>query len=232
MGGDGVAISTAEAASALRWWMESGVDSLVQEEPRNWLHAGAKSALAEVPPPPRQLPEDLTAFREWLAGAEGPLAAAAAKAVLPVGAEAAEIMLLAEMPTREDAAAGQPIGGEAWQLTQRMLAAITIPADRAYFANLSCFQAVGLRPSREQVEQCAEAARRHVALAKPKRLLLLGDAPARALLGKPLVEARGHIHLVEGVRTVATFHPRLLLSHPSQKAQAWADLLLLMEDKK
>jgi uracil-DNA glycosylase len=68
-------------------------------------------------------------------------------------------------------------------------------------------------------------------LARPKRLLLLGDGPCRALLGQPLLAARGHVHKVEGVRTVATFHPRSLLQRPSDKAKAWADLLLLMEDE-
>ena len=48
--------------------------------------------------------------------------------------------------------------------------------------------------------------------------------------GKPLVEARGHAHVVEGVRAVATFHPRFLLTRPSEKARAWSDLLLLMEE--
>ena len=58
-----------------------------------------------------------------------------------------------------------------------------------------------------------------------------GDGPARALLGKPLPEARGHVHKIEGVRTVATFHPRSLINQPSNKARAWKDLLLLMEDE-
>jgi DNA polymerase len=35
---------------------------------------------------------------------------------------------------------------------------------------------------------------------------------------------------VEGVRTVATFHPRMLLERSSDKARAWSDLLLLMEE--
>ena len=34
------------------------------------------------------------------------------RGVLPHGAEAAPIMLIAEMPACEDAAAGRPIGGE------------------------------------------------------------------------------------------------------------------------
>ena len=80
-------------------------------------------------------------------------------------------------------------------------------------------------------EACAEIARKHIALVKPKRLLLLGDGPALALIGKPLVQARGHVHKIEGVRSVATFHPRALINQPSNKSLAWKDLLLLMEDQ-
>ena len=80
-------------------------------------------------------------------------------------------------------------------------------------------------------EACGEIARRHIALAKPKRLLLFGDGPAQAVLGKPLLQARGHVHKVAGVRTVATFHPRQLINRPSNKSLAWKDLLLLMEDE-
>jgi len=51
------------------------------------------------------------------------------------------------------------------------------------------------------------------------------------LLGEPLPSARGRIHKVEGVRTIATFHPRWLLQRPGDKALAWRDLLLLMEEE-
>ena len=61
--------------------------------------------------------------------------------------------------------------------------------------------------------------------------VLLGDGPCKALLGQPLLAARGHVHKIEGARTVATFHPRMLIKRPGDKAQAWADLLLLMEDE-
>ena len=79
-------------------------------------------------------------------------------------------------------------------------------------------------------ELCIEIARRHIRLASPKRLLLLGDGPCQALLGKPLASARGTVHKVEGVRTVATFHPRHLIHRPLDKSLAWKDLLLLMEE--
>jgi DNA polymerase len=140
-------------------------------------------------------------------------------------------MLLSDSPALEDVAAGQPIGGEAWKLTERMLAAIGIKADQAYSASLSCFHSPGARMSPADRDACAEIARRHIALAKPKRLLLLGDGPSQALLGKPLPLARGHVHKVEGVRTVVTFHPRHLVKRPLDKSQAWKDLLLLTEDE-
>ena len=110
--------------------------------------------------------------------------------------------------------AGQPIGGPAWELAKKMLAAINISAEDAYSASLSCFNSPGVRMTKEQREACAEIARKHIALARPKRLLLLGDGPAQALLGKPLAQARGHVHKIEGVRAVATFHPRQLIQNP------------------
>lgn len=231
MGGDQLDSGRAEAASALRWWLESGVDVIVQEEPRNWLAPAKPTAAPQVDSPAISiLPDTLEGFRGWLATPEAPLGSTRSKAILPLGAQGAEVMLLAETPGREEAAAGLPIAGDAWELMQRMLAAIGFTSEQAYCANLACFNAPGTKLGSQQLTQCADVARRHVALARPKRLLLLGDAPSRALLDKPLLEARGHVHSVEGVRTVVTFHPRFLLTRPSEKARAWSDLLLLMEE--
>lgn len=229
MGGTGTAIGTREAASALRWWLETGVDVAIQENPRNWFE---RAKTPEIPQPeaPAPLPESLDAFREWLSSSpDAPLASARSRTVLPQGAQGAEVMILSEPPGRDELASGQPIGGPAAELMQRMLEAIGM-AEQAYLANLACFHSPGTRLSSEQMDQCASAARRHVELARPKRLLLLGDAPSRALLGKPLLQARSHVHKIEGVRTVATFHPRQLLKRPSDKALAWKDLLLLIEE--
>jgi uracil-DNA glycosylase family 4 len=237
MGGEHDRLTAAEAASVIGWWIEAGVDVAIQEQPRAWL--GAPAAVTSVEPhtlaapePTQELPASLEAFRHWLGETPSlPLAKPNARRALPIGIEAAEVMLLADMPTPEDVAEGQPIAGPAWELTQRMLAAIGFDSDQAYVSGLTCFHSPGTRLSGDDLEACATLARRHVALAKPKRLLLLGDAPCRALLGKPLTAARGHIHKVEGVRAVATFHPRFLLDRPSNKALAWRDLLLLMEEE-
>lgn len=237
VGGDLDKIGIAEARSALAWWLEAGVDVAVQEEPRDWLRQAPPPSKRAADTPPQQnlvqpSQETLAELKNWLASSvQLPLAGPGAKRVLPHGPEDAAIMLLTDAPSLEDAAAGQPIGGESWKLAQRMLAAIGIKADEAYSASLSCFHTPGARMSPADREACTEIARRHIALAKPKRLLLLGDGPAQALLGKPLPQARGHVHKVEGVRTVTTFHPRHLINRPLDKSLAWKDLLLLMEEE-
>jgi uracil-DNA glycosylase family 4 len=236
MGGEDVQIGIAEARSALAWWLDAGVDMLVQEEPRDWLKAPpprAQPIVAEAPPnvvEPSH--ETLADLQDWLSSSmQLPLASATAKRILPHGPENAAIMLLSDAPTFEDSAAGQPIGGEAWELAKRMLAAIGIPVEHAYSASLSCLHLPGTKMSPADRAACAEIARKHIRLVRPKRLLLLGDGPAQALIGKPIAQARGHVHKIEGVRTVATFHPRSMINQPSNKSLAWKDLLLLMENE-
>jgi uracil-DNA glycosylase len=229
-------MDAAVAASALRWWLESGVDVAVSDRPASWLQLPANSPAApEIAPaqttsatePPHTLP----LFRDWLANAAPPPArAAAARRVLPLGEQGAPLMILADAPGADEAKASSPVAGEALALTERMMAAIGLPMSSVYLANISCFHSPGSRLGGDELAQCAEIARRHVALVAPRRLLLLGDGPCTALLRKTVHDARGHVQKVEGVRTVATYHPRLLISRQQLKAEAWKDLLLLMED--
>jgi DNA polymerase len=237
VGGELDTIGFAEARSALGWWLDAGVDVALQEEPRNWLKPAPprpQARAGSAPPPNVTQPshETLAELQDWLAtSAHLPLASATARRILPHGPENAAVMLLSDAPVLEDYTDGQPIGGEAWELAVRMLAAIGIKPEEAYSASLSPIHAPGARLTNRDREDYAEIARRHIALAHPRRLLLFGDGPAQALLGKRLIDARGHIHKVEGVRTVTTFHPRHLIKRPLDKSLAWQDLLLLMEDE-
>jgi uracil-DNA glycosylase family 4 len=231
VGGDLDTIGIAEARSALAWWLEAGVDCAIQEEARDWLKPRPARTLDidNVPAPSPPTHQTLDQFHQWLATSDHlPMADRATRRVLPQGKEQAQVMLLVDAP---EAANGAPISGQTWELSRRMLAAIKIPESQAYIASLSCFHAPGARMTQSERDACAEIARPHIALAKPNRLILLGDGPSLALLGKRVIEARGHVHHVEGVRTVATFAPAHLIKQPSNKRLAWQDLLLLMEDE-
>jgi uracil-DNA glycosylase len=219
--------------SLIGWWLDAGVDAPVAEAPRDWLRRLEASVpvASLVAQTTTERPDSLEAFQNWLVtGNNLPMDRPGAVRVAPHGGENAKVMLLSDLPGREDAADGRPIGGEAWALTIKMLAAIGLAPDEAYVASLSCFHTPGGRLNGE-LDACAAIARDHVRLAKPGRLILFGDVPARALLGEPLAKARGRVHRIEGIRTVATFHPRWLLQRPSDKALAWRDLLLLMSEQ-
>jgi DNA polymerase len=225
------AIDRDAVESLINWWHEAGVDAAVGECPRDWLRRGdAPIPLAKTLVEPVEKPENLAGFQAFLATSPSlPMQRPGAIRVAPRGREGAKVMLLSDLPDREDSGACAPIGGDAWALAERMLAAIGFAAGDAYIASLSPFQAPGARFNGD-LEACAALARDHVRLARPERLILFGDVPARALLGEQLIRARGRVHRIEGVRAIATFHPRWLLQRPSDKALAWRDLLLLMSE--
>jgi len=247
---DGAALSRAEAARLLGWWLEAGVDVAVGDEPRNWLAgrprieagrdedpglgdgppaAGPQAPHPEILRPHAEKPTSLEAFHGWLAEtAELPLFRAGASRALPHGPAEAEIMLLSGIPAPEDVADGRPIAGAAFELTKRMLAAIGLDEAQAYVAALTCFTGAGSRLSQGESEACRDALLHQIALAAPKRLLLFGEAPARLLLDASLAQARGKVHRLHGIPTVVTFHPRHLLGRSADKGLAWRDLLLLM----
>ena len=118
MGGEVDRLSAADAASALGWWLQAGVDVAIAESPRNWLKAPAPPAAERAPAVrPGGQPGARDAAPVSRLARHAPRCrsrGAGTTRVLPQGQESAPVMLVAEMPAREDAAEGKPIGGEAW----------------------------------------------------------------------------------------------------------------------
>lgn len=234
-------LSPETAASALRWWLDAGVDCLVVEEPRDWLRARppapapAEARAAEAPG--EALPGQLDLFQAYLRDSQSlPFASPSAPRVCPAGDPAAGLMIMTDMPSGEDCTAGTLISGEAGRLFDRMLAAMGRDRDSIYLAAVSCLQAPGGLSAGEPARQCATLARHHIGLAAPRAVLLFGDNACKALLGLPVAKARGRWHEIQTysgpVRTMATYSPSHLLKQPAAKAHAWADLQMLMEGLK
>lgn len=235
------AFSPAQAESALSWWAEAGVDTLVEEEPRDWLRPKAKEAAQPAPEaveaPADTLPDQLDLFQAWLASSDRlAFASPAAPRVCPAGDPASGLMILADMPSGEDCTAGTLISGEAGRLFERMLAAIGRDRDSVYLAALSCIRSPSGQLNSDSVKSCAALARHHIGLAAPKAVLLFGDACAKALLGLSVPQARGRWHEIAThagpVKALATIATRQLLDSPRLKAMAWADLQMLIEEVK
>jgi DNA polymerase len=235
------AFSPAAAESALTWWAEAGVDTLVEEQPRDWLRPRSREGPAAPPAaaeaPQESLPGQLDLFQAWLASSDRlAFASPAAPRICPAGDPASGLMILADMPSGEDCSAGTLISGESGRLFDRMLAAIGRDRGSIYLAALSCIRSPSGQLNSEAIKSCAALARHHLGLAAPKAVLLFGDSCAKALLGLSVPQARGRWHEIATqsgpVRALVTIPPDFLLKLPSHKARAWADLQMLIEEVK
>jgi len=231
------------ALSALDWWEEAGVDTFVDESPRDWLaRIVAPEMPAEAPaqpaaPAPISYPADLGAFRAWML-ADATLPGRPAARLDAVGDATTGTMILVDMPETEDRTAHALLSGEAGALLDRMLGAMGLSRETIYLAAFSPARPASGSLDPATLAQLLPIASHHLALVAPKRLLLMGDAPARAFLSLGSNEARGQAHQVEiagaSIPVIATFTPRFILqaSTPedlkARRAKVWADLQLFM----
>lgn len=235
------AMSPAEAASALRWWIDAGVDVVASEHPRDWLTPApppvpveTKAMPAPAAPAEQALPDRLDLFQAYLRESDRlPFAAPSAPRVCPAGDPGSGLMAMIDMPTAADCAAGTLVSGEEGALFDRMLAAMGRDRSSIYLAAISCLRSPNGQLADAAARECALLARHHIGLARPRALILFGDAAGRALVGLAVARARGRWHELQThggpVPAAVTFSPRFLLAHPAQKALAWADLQMVME---
>jgi uracil-DNA glycosylase family 4 len=223
------------ALSALSWWRDAGVDVAIDEAPRAWLLEKNAPAVAALPAaqadPAAPVIDTIEAYADWIETAETlPDGSVKGRRFRAEGDPAAPVMVLIDAPEAADTPPGPLLSDDSGRLFDRMLAAIGLARSSIYLVPF-CFA----RPLGRQVdsEGLAALARRHIMLARPKRLLLLGQAVNRSLLGTELVPARGELRFVnhDGGKTaaVASFAPRFLIQNPARKADAWRDLRLLIE---
>ena len=70
--------------------------------------------------------------------------------------------------------------------------------------------------------------RRHIELVKPKLLVLMGNGPCQALLGRSgMTRLRGTWVEAASLPALPMFAPAHLLANPTAKRAAWEDLLSL-----
>lgn len=146
------------------------------------------------------------------------------------GVPGARVMIVGEAPGRDEDRQGKPFVGRAGHLLDRMLQAIGL--DRA--ASVYITNVLPWRPPQNRDPRPAEIAMmkpflsRHVALADPDLLVIVGNISCTALLGRSgITRLRGQWTEAEGRPAIPMFHPAYLLRQPQAKRETWADLLSL-----
>jgi uracil-DNA glycosylase family 4 len=145
------------------------------------------------------------------------------------------LMLVGEAPGADEDRLGKPFVGVSGQLLDRMLAAIGRSRQTdAYITNMLFWRPPGNRkPTESEIAICRPFVERHIALVRPRLLVLVGGTASAAMLpGSPgITRLRGQWlslavnGLAESVQAIAMYHPSFLLRSPERKREAWADLL-------
>lgn len=148
----------------------------------------------------------------------------------------ADVMFIGEAPGREEDLQGTPFVGRAGQLLDRMLAAIGLSRETAYITNIIPWRPPGNRtPAAHELELCKPFVERHIALASPKIVVMLGNIASKSLLDtdKGILSLRGTWMECKvgdaATPAMPTLHPAYLLRNPAQKRLAWADFLALRD---
>lgn len=219
----------------LDWWRDAGVDTIVGEEPFDWFgHAVATPAAKHVDPPvapivtavDRPLPATLEEFVAWRSGPDAPEAGWGSEMIVARGDATSDLMIAIDC-----ADADCLLGGVAGGLFDRMLGAIGRTRETVYLAPLAVARPVGGRLRPDGLDLLTRLFRRHIELAAPKRLLIMGQAASRALIGVDTARGRGSLHPVNlelaSVEAVTSWTPQFLIDRPEYKAGAWEDLQML-----
>jgi DNA polymerase len=141
------------------------------------------------------------------------------------------IMFIGEAPGHEEDRAGLPFVGRAGKLLDKMMAAIGLDRTRAYIINVMPWRPPDNRnPDPGEVAMCIPFLRRHIELAQPRIMIMLGAVSARHVLGlnEGIMKLRGrwleYRIGTEMIPVLPTLHPAYLLRQPAHKKLAWRDL--------
>jgi uracil-DNA glycosylase family 4 len=241
----------------LAWYIEMGVDESIGEEPIDRLAAPAfKPVMTPAPAAPsatispikalashpsasalasqaKTLPELRHALDRF---EDCPLKKTATNLVFGDGNPEAKIMFIGEAPGADEDRIGLPFVGQPGKLLDKMLFSIGLDRSNYYITNILPWRPPGNRtPTPAEIAACLPFVERHIELVDPDVLILLGGSSASALLARHegIGKLRGKWHeyetpgLSRPLPTFATFNPAYLLGSPTQKRDAWKDLLAI-----
>ncbi len=155
------------------------------------------------------------------------------KVAFGAGNRRAEVMLVGEGPGANEDEQGVPFVGKAGQLLDDMLAIIGLDRTKVYIANIVKCRPPGNRdPMNVEQDACIGYLYRQMALVRPKILVCLGRIAAMRLINPKFRISKDHgvWYDVDGVRTMAMYHPSALLRDEGKRPESFADLKSLQRE--
>lgn len=209
------------------------------------LQSSSQINVPKLPPPQTSshvVAQSLPELRDELSRFEGcALKHTAMNLVFADGNPNASIMFIGEAPGEDEDRQGKPFVGVSGKLLDQMLENVGLNRTNIYISNILFWRPPGNRsPTDAEIAACLPFAERHIALIKPKLLVLLGGVAAKSLLRtkEGITRMRGRwtdyvpplgSALKESIPCLPIFHPAYLLRQPTAKRQAWNDVLLIIK---
>ncbi|MFT6399105.1 MAG: DNA polymerase [Bradymonadia bacterium] len=141
-------------------------------------------------------------------------------------------MFVGEGPGADEDRQGEPFVGRAGQLLTKMIGAMGLSRSDVYIANVVKCRPPGNRdPVAAEVAECRPFLDKQIAAVSPEAIVCLGRVAASTLLDRNvgIIRERGTWTSYQGVPMMLTLHPAYLLRQEQAKAEAWADLQLVMK---
>ena len=160
-----------------------------------------------------------------------PLKHTASNTCFSDGNAGARLMIIGEAPGRDEDRLGVPFAGAAGQFLDLMLASIGLDRSGVYLTNFLPWRPPGNRTATiEETDMLLPFLYRHIQIANPEFLVILGGMPAKNILksADSILKLRGRwqdVDFGDGVMrpTMASLHPTYLMRSPAQKRLAFDD---------
>lgn len=169
-------------------------------------------------------PMDIDSLNRMVCEFNHPLRSSATNTVgIHVAPNPNGLIVLTDMPSADDDAAGNILSGASGEMMDKMLNAIGMSRDNVSILPMLFWRTPGGRtPSSEELELARPFVNRAIELLKPRVILTLGTLPATEVGGVNL--GRGHgvpVVLDNGATIMPIYHPNYLMLKPTAKRDVW-----------
>ncbi len=140
----------------------------------------------------------------------------------------ASIMMIGEAPGAAEDLAGRPFVGRAGAILNRALGLAGLNRGEIFITNIvKCRPPGNRQPSGEEIRACMPYLRKQIEIIGPSAVCLLGNVPAKAVLGmQGVTSLRGRIF---DDLYLITFHPAAVLRNKDRMELFVSDLAKLRE---
>ena len=172
-------------------------------------------------------PNDIDSLLRMIGEFNHPLRSGATNVVMPnIATKPNGIVIITDLPSTDDDAAGKILSGNAGELVDKMLSALGMSRENVSIIPLIFWRTPGGRtPSREELDLSMPFVNKIMEMLTPDVVITFGTLAATEIAKTNLTSTHGNeIVSDKGYTIIPVYHPNYLLLKPSAKKDVWSAL--------